>query len=199
MGCKISLKIRGRRHRPWLQKVSVSVLPFAPSHVSNISVKNVTCFAGSTFSRAKLYPGWQKRPFSPGFMCPLIPDQAWHLNWPGFFFFFFHFHPHWLWLGRGFRKPSRPGHVLLHPPGEGEETDPAPVGRSRLKMCHFHRVGGVLAVGGSTTLAVQGNRSSSGGAGDFQMTCRELRTTDLLNLSLGAQGVAAACAGLTLT
>lgn len=52
-------------------------------------------------------------------MCPLIRYQAWHLNWPEFF----HFHPHLLWLGRGCHKPSQLGHILLHPPGEGEETD----------------------------------------------------------------------------
>lgn len=114
-------------------------------------------------------------------------DPVWPLSWPAFL----PFHPHLLWLGRGCLKPCRP---CPHPPPshrEGEQTERAGAssrGPLRLKMCHFHRVWGLLAVGGSTTLAVQRHRSSSGVARDFQRACREpaVRTYGFSNLSLGA-------------
>lgn len=66
-GCTTSLKRkRVRQQRLWLEKVSVNMLPFTPSHISNLFVENVTCFPGSVFCRGKLYPSWQKTCFQVG-------------------------------------------------------------------------------------------------------------------------------------
>lgn len=118
-GCTTSLKVRRvRQHRLWLEKVSVNMLPFTPSHIRNVFVENVTCFPGSIFCRGKLYPSWQKISFQVA-LC-----IHWYCTKPGIWtgMIFFRFHLHLLWVGRGCHKPAQPGHTLLHPPGESEET-----------------------------------------------------------------------------
>lgn len=79
----------------------------------------------------------------------------------------------------------------------------ARLGPPGLEMHHIHRVGGLLAVGGSTTLAVQGNSNSSGVAWYFskgllraEYKCMDFQTFPLECAYPAAKGVAAACAGL---
>lgn len=181
-GCTTSLKIRRvRQHRLWLEKVSVNMLPFTLSHISNVFVENVTCFPGSTFWCGKSYPRCQNTCFRVG-LC--VHEYCIKPGiWTGMIFFAFHLHL--LWLGRG--EPSQPGHILLHHLRRQLLQELAPVCHSGLKMCHIQRVGGLLAVGGSTTLAVQRNRSSCGVAWDLQMTCWKWRADckGFSNLSLG--------------
>lgn len=108
-------------------------------------------------------------------MCPIL-DQAWHLNRPDFFSFSSSFALVRQRVPQAFLTRDTSFSIPLGKVRRQTWQEPAPVGPSRLKMRHIHRVGALLAVGGSTTLAVQGNRSSSGVAQDFQMTCRKLRT-----------------------
>lgn len=114
-------------------------------------------------------------------------DQAWPLSWPAFL----PFHPHLDAVRQGVSQACCPCPHPSPPHREGEQAEQAGAssrGSLRLKMCHFHRVWGLLAVGGSTTLAVQRHRSSSGVARDFQRVCREpaVWTYGFSNLSLGA-------------